>query len=238
MKINFRFMILWIVLLIYGLSATAQDIIVFNDGSVERVKVLEINANEIKYKKWDNLEGPLYSVDKSKIMTINYQNGTSEKFSQQDHVEQQQFVSTPDLEYDRKSPSSLRLGDKYLTEQEAEKLLYYQGENIYKNTWLEATKQRRNGTTMLFIGLGVWLGCGITGGIDLSENGMAYPYLLAASSAGFSLWVAGIIFNSIGNHRMDWTLRTYNNGIKHGNNKTASLSFGATNNGIGLQLKF
>lgn len=242
MKINFRFIILWMALLIYGSSAIAQDIIVFNDGSVERTKILEINDNEVKYKKWDNLDGPLYSANKSTIMTINYQNGTSEKFFQQKQVEQQQFATTPDLKYDSDSPSYLRLGDRYLTEEEAIKLLYYDGESIYEDTWVGANKQRNFGKRMLFTGLGMFIGGSVTLGIGLAvddgEMDVVSALAIPVASIGFACWIAGMIVNSIGNYRMSWTLKTYNNDIKHSNNKTTSLLFGATNNGIGLQLKF
>lgn len=239
MKINFRFIILWMALLIYGSSAIAQDTIIFNDGSVERTKILEINDNEVKYKKWDNLDGPLYSANKSTITTINYQNGTSEKFFQQKQIEQQQFATTPDLEYDRNSPSHLRLGDTYLTEEEAIKLLYYNGESIYEDTWVGANKQRRSGKTMIATGLVLFIGGCISAGVDLAlGDGIIASIFLPVGEIGLTCFIGGIVLNSIGKKRMTWTLNTYNNHIKNSNNKTTSLLFGAMNNGIGLQLKF
>lgn len=41
-------------------------------------KVSEIGSTEIKYKKWDNLEGPMYSVKKSEVFKIEFENGTVE----------------------------------------------------------------------------------------------------------------------------------------------------------------
>ena len=62
--------------------AMAQDVIVMKDQSTIMSKVLEITSTEIKYKKWDNQDGPLYSVSRSEIMSINYENGEVEFFTE------------------------------------------------------------------------------------------------------------------------------------------------------------
>jgi hypothetical protein len=55
-----------------------QDIIVLKNGNEIKSKVLEINDKEVKYKKFDNLEGPTISIFKSEIFMIKYQNGTKD----------------------------------------------------------------------------------------------------------------------------------------------------------------
>jgi hypothetical protein len=50
-------------------------------GEVIQAKVIEINTEEVKYKKFDNLTGPLYSILKSELSIIKYENGTREDFS-------------------------------------------------------------------------------------------------------------------------------------------------------------
>ena len=59
----------------------AQDVIVLNGGSSIISKVLEISDTDVKYKKWSNLEGPTYTLKKADIISINYQNGERESFS-------------------------------------------------------------------------------------------------------------------------------------------------------------
>ena len=61
--------------------ATAQDVIVKTDNSTVLSKVLEISSTEIKYKKWDNQEGPIYSINRSEGISIKYQNGEVVTFS-------------------------------------------------------------------------------------------------------------------------------------------------------------
>lgn len=74
-----RSFLLWC-LLIFPIYALAEDIIVFNNGDIEKVKVIEIGQNEIKYKKISNLQGPTYSIGKSEILSVTYENGDVDKF--------------------------------------------------------------------------------------------------------------------------------------------------------------
>lgn len=74
---------LFFVLLFTSLTVLAQDVIVKKDGSTILSKVMEINGTEIKYKKWSNQDGPLYTINKTEISTINYQNGEMEVFSEE-----------------------------------------------------------------------------------------------------------------------------------------------------------
>ena len=68
-------------LLLCAASVSAQDVIVKKDGSTILSKVLEVGQEEIKYKKYDNLEGPTYTIQKSELQAINYQNGAKDTFS-------------------------------------------------------------------------------------------------------------------------------------------------------------
>jgi len=70
-----------VVLLGIGVSLSAQDMIVFGDGSIEQVKIIRVGDNEIEYKKWTNQEGPTFSTSKANVFSIKYQDGTEEKVS-------------------------------------------------------------------------------------------------------------------------------------------------------------
>jgi hypothetical protein len=75
--------------------AFAQDIIVTKDGKKIETKVTEINENDIKYKKFDNLSGPSYSMKKYEIASILYENGQVEVFKEDTPLPlQQQSVVT------------------------------------------------------------------------------------------------------------------------------------------------
>ncbi len=61
----------------------AQDTIVKRNGEQLLSKILEISATEVKYKKFDFLEGPDFIDSKSNIQLIKYSNGTKEEFEAQ-----------------------------------------------------------------------------------------------------------------------------------------------------------
>jgi hypothetical protein len=61
-------------------SAHAQDLIILRDGSVVEAKVTEISPSEIRYKRYDNLDGPVIVVPASGVLSIRYENGTVEQF--------------------------------------------------------------------------------------------------------------------------------------------------------------
>lgn len=58
----------------------AQDVIVKKDGNTILAKVLEVNQVDIKYKKFSNLQGPIYTINKTEIMVINYESGDKDAF--------------------------------------------------------------------------------------------------------------------------------------------------------------
>lgn len=57
-------------------AAQAQDILIKRNGDELEVRVLEINLDEVKYKRFDNLEGPVISIAKTEVFMIKYENGT------------------------------------------------------------------------------------------------------------------------------------------------------------------
>jgi hypothetical protein len=59
----------------------AQDTIIKTDGSEIRAKVIEIALDVIKYKIFDNQDGPVYVLSKSDIFMIKYESKRRELFS-------------------------------------------------------------------------------------------------------------------------------------------------------------
>lgn len=58
----------------------AQDTITLKKGEIIRSKVLEVRQTEVKYKLFENLNGPTYLMDISDISNIVYENGTKVSF--------------------------------------------------------------------------------------------------------------------------------------------------------------
>ncbi|MEO7394757.1 MAG: hypothetical protein ABIU11_07405 [Chitinophagaceae bacterium] len=47
-------------------------------------KILEVSDTKISYKKYSNLEGPLYSIKKTEVLFVIYRNGEKEVFNVED----------------------------------------------------------------------------------------------------------------------------------------------------------
>lgn len=71
----FRAFLLVIFFSCTGLLAQAQDIIHLKNKEIIKGKVLEIGIDEIKYKEFSNLEGPVIVLLKSEVTLIRYENG-------------------------------------------------------------------------------------------------------------------------------------------------------------------
>jgi hypothetical protein len=62
-------------------SILSQDIVVLKNGDEIKSKVLEITPNEVKYKRFDNLNGPIVTIPKPEVFMIKYENGTKDVFN-------------------------------------------------------------------------------------------------------------------------------------------------------------
>jgi hypothetical protein len=80
--------------LIITLKLAAQDIITKKNGDDVKSKVIEITFTEIKYKRFDNLEGPIFTLPKSEILIIRYENGSKDIFNQEKSDSQQNSLAS------------------------------------------------------------------------------------------------------------------------------------------------
>lgn len=61
---------------------SAQDVIICRNGDEITSKVLKISKTEIEYKKWNNQDGPTYTLEKAEVFMIKYQNGDKDVFKE------------------------------------------------------------------------------------------------------------------------------------------------------------
>jgi hypothetical protein len=73
-------------------ACLAQDVITYKNGTEAKVKVMEVTSTEVKFKKEENPDGPVYSELKSKIFMIQFANGSKEVFG--DKVEKPVSTAT------------------------------------------------------------------------------------------------------------------------------------------------
>jgi hypothetical protein len=66
----------------------SQDVLTKKSGEDVKAKVLEVTSSEIKYKKFDNQSGPTFSILKSDVLMIRYENGSKDMFNETKKAEE------------------------------------------------------------------------------------------------------------------------------------------------------
>ncbi len=61
-------------------AGISQDKIYRNNGKIVEAKIIEIGSSEIKYKEFNNPDGPIYVLEADRIKKIVFQNGKEQKF--------------------------------------------------------------------------------------------------------------------------------------------------------------
>jgi len=83
-----KYILLFILFVCSSNIIKAQDTLSMRSGENILVKVIEVGTTEVKYKKQDNLNGPAFSVLKSDLLMIKYENGTKDDFSSIKKIEE------------------------------------------------------------------------------------------------------------------------------------------------------
>ena len=87
------------IILCAAIQVWAQDVITLNNGDEIEALVQKIGETEVAYKKWDFQDGPTFTIRKSEIFRIKYQNGTKETFDVVDETAQNDIEERIFAEY-------------------------------------------------------------------------------------------------------------------------------------------
>lgn len=73
---------IYLLLILLGLAATAQsqDKIYKKGGEIIEARITEVGTDEIKYRVFSDQSGPMYSLDKDRIIKVVYENGRVETY--------------------------------------------------------------------------------------------------------------------------------------------------------------
>ena len=74
--------LLFLLMLLCPMIASAQDVIVKKDGSTVVCRVEKVSETDVTYKLWSDLKGSSFVMDKSLVSAINYESGKKETFSE------------------------------------------------------------------------------------------------------------------------------------------------------------
>ena len=163
--------------------------------------VMEINGTEIKYKKWSNQEGPLYSINRSEVYSINYRNGEVELITGLNQSAPTAALSSGKMERDGKN---LTINGRELSDEEVLSLV---GPDNYE-TYLSARDQISIGR---FFSVVFWMSLGATAGFLVAENSDAATVSGIIADVSFPFLC---ICKGIGKGRMNWVADEYNRNIR------------------------
>ena len=174
----------------------SQDIITTKTGEDILAKITEINKAEVKYKKFDNPDGPLYTMLKSDILMIRYENGSKEIFNEEpkgNAVSPSNPTLQPQDQFDAGSSVDKVNRDKLLFAGKAEKyrkrkntgatltvlggVLFIVGVATLSNSSYNSTSNGYNTTTST------------TGNPD--AGALALLFGMGGLGAGIPLWIVG-----------------------------------------------
>lgn len=200
---------------------TAQDVILKKDNSTILSKVLEVNNTEIKYKKWSNLDGPTYSITRSEVTSISYQNGEVEKFSDnaseptQTNAGNTQQTSTQYNGYMDHKGENLTMDGRILFDSEVRNLVDEQTYQRYLEIKNRAKIQYGFGIALASIGTVSMLAGSV---LSESQPDTALKLLLG----GIVVATPGLILGLTAGSKLNPIAEEYNR--NHGNSYTLNIS--------------
>ena len=89
----------------FTLPMHSQDIVIKKNGDEISTKVTKVSDNEIEYKKWANLDGPVYTMQRNDILLIKYANGEKDIFVSDDKQQQTKQQSNDGAQYIKEKPA-------------------------------------------------------------------------------------------------------------------------------------
>ncbi len=255
MKTISRSLVLSIICLFMSIAVHAQDIVVTVDSKSIKAKVLEINDQEIKYKDFENLEGPTYVMKRTDVHMIVYQNGKVETFepmvyNQKDYYDNTYYDDQNTTDSNYIDPNFRILSYDQLMSMYDEDKLYYLSclnETAIYDKFNLGQQLSKNGSDLRSAGLffssfgGVLYLLGKFAFGDHTPEGTICTQVGGASFfAGQGFIIVSIPFSAVGGAFKHSAENMYQD-FMSGNNASyipPQLHFGLTQNGIGLSLKF
>jgi hypothetical protein len=241
-----------ILLALYCFNATAlfaQDVITLKSGEEIKAKVQEISSNDVKYKKHESPDGPTYTLPKSDIFMIKYENGEKDIFKDTEPKPQTQTqvrvqvtdpVVTDPLRYNVLGVKNHWWHGKVVTDINGKRLSGREVRSLMADTPSALAEYKWGVSDEVFgnifgVGGASFLVLGIvyiieTGDVD--DGG-----LYALTSMGLaSLGLAAYLITKAGSHKAT-AVSIYNNAKR--NTSSLQLNFGVTRSGgVGLTLNF
>ena len=206
---------------LYGCVMSAQDIITKMDGTDIQAKVIAVDESQISYKKYSNLNGPIYTTRISDILMITYENGEREIYAAKKESSLPQGVMTYNSWSGKVSVGGVTIEnemlDRFFTPEDYQ--LYKKGKSVSKVGSIFAIA----GALPFGYSIGYMGAAGET-----DETNMAMLI------GGGVVMAVGLIVGFTGEGKMKKAIANYNSALAF----QPEVHFGATNYGVGLAIVF
>jgi cytochrome c biogenesis factor len=219
-----------------GMASTfAQDIITLKNGDDIRALVQEVGEVDVKYKKFDNPNGPNYTLRKSEISMIKYANGSKDVFA--DNATPR--TSQPSV-YQQQAPISFAEFSRLRNNNYALEAFLKKNDAALYRQFDDGVSFSKVGGTLMGFGIPV---AGISAIVLYNnyEKGTKYKNYVSFHlvAIGSSLIITSIPLLVVGGGLKRSAANGYEE--KYFYNRTSyqpSLNFQITGDGVGLALKF
>jgi len=223
--------VLFLALCIIAISCNclAQDIIVTKDARKINAKVTEVNVDNIRYKNFDNQDGPVYTLLKSDIASIVYQNGQVDTFSSES-PKPATSNQMPRQTVTANNRTQIESSGNLLTDMQTYSPALYSQYRSGKKT---------STTGLIFTGIGG--AASITGVIILaacSDNPEAVTGGSATIVIGSLCLTAGIPFLIVGGSKKSRAIGTFNRQYQLSQSASPHFQFNVYSNRVGLAYVF
>ncbi|MDQ3046903.1 MAG: hypothetical protein M3R27_05090 [Bacteroidota bacterium] len=212
-----------IALLCISTSALAQDTLYMKDGSMIPAKVIEVNSEEIKYKRTDNPDGPLFISRKNEIDAVKYENGIKETIvSTPQKTEPEPVVNNTPVDLNvpiyRKGPF-YKQGNYRMKEKEMQKIILNMNDREI-NYHVKKAKVAKGIQYIGFVAIPAFIfGLGYTGyalgsnyntSTGTLDSSVSYAPGIAAGFVAAGALATSITFKSIRKKHNNAALKIYN----------------------------
>jgi len=234
---------LFIVLLMLVKWLDAQDVLFKKNGEELKVKVLEILQTEVKYKNFDNPDGPVYTISKSDVARIKYANGT-------DEVIQQGRNNKPLFDEECLTMSGKYVSHKRISKKQLGSILLADPATAVA---YRMYKDNHTGSMVtFFVGISALIGGVITEAWaqlntldDANVYGTTNPANQttaeigeAAIALGVGLITVSIVLHGLQTHHFHNAIRIHNSKLNCQNKNNIKLDVGLASHGVGLTVRF
>jgi hypothetical protein len=243
---TYRIILLSVLFSFVASVALAQDLIVKRDAEEIEAKVEEITDTHIKYHKFSNLEGPVYSVAKSEVLMIKYANGEKDVFTAEQPKPSTQVSQTEPAEPIYEGGIMTQRGGRFYVNGERVKgAVALKYATPYPEVKFQIQKARDItivGDVVGWIGTGTWF-VGILTHTDYSlgfGQSMAKAFLNPVSLTGLGLTLVGDLLPRVFAVAPAKKAAAMYNEAVNGEyaHSYLRLSLAPTMGGLGLQLTF